>query len=284
MDLHDVTFSDALHGFIVGEGGFLARTGDGGNTWTWDQLGTATLRDIFMVNSQVGFIAGDNKTIWRTTDGGTSFGKMQMPSIMVDEEEDFWAIYAFSENDAWALGHRRGTLLRLNGQQWERAGRTSYPYTGLAMPAPDRGWAIAETGHVYRYDGRWALASTLRASAPLRTIRMYSPTEGWTAGDGGLVVRYANGRWTESRISRPFYAGGITGLHVLTPDHVWAAAALDTGPQAEGAIFQYRDSRWVQVAHTPTTQLNAIWVNETLTNGWAVGNDGLVMRYVVPTS
>lgn len=281
-DLYDIEFPDPLHGFIVGEGGFLAQTQDGGNNWTYRWLGSADLRDIFMVNAQVGFIAGHDKTIWRTTDGGESFSPMDMPAIMLDQEEDFRAIYAFSENDAWALGYRNGTLLHLNGQQWEVVGWTGYPYTGLAMPAPDSGWAIAETGHVYRYDGRWALASTQRAGGALRAIQMSSAADGWAAGDGGVVLRYANGRWTESRINRPFYRGGVTGLHVLASDHVWATGALDTGPAAEGAIFQYRDGGWAEVAHTPATQLNAIWVDDMLTSGWAVGNNGLVMRYVVP--
>ncbi|RME45455.1 MAG: hypothetical protein D6791_10695, partial [Chloroflexi bacterium] len=268
--------------FIVGENGFVAETADGGDTWTWDQLGTATLRDIFMVNGQVGFIAGDNQTIWRTTDGGQSFGRMQMPSTISEQEEDYLGIYAFSENEAWALGHRRGTIVHLNGDQWEYIGWTGYTYTGLALPAPNEGWAIADTGHIYHFNGQWSQAPTIRAGGPLRTIQMYSTTEGWAAGDGGVVVRYTNGRWTESRIPRPFYRGGITGLHVLAPDHVWAAASLDIGPQAEGAIFRYRGSGWEEVAHTPLGPLNAIWMDDDLTAGWAVGNDGLVMRYAVP--
>jgi len=284
VNLYDVAFTDALHGFVVGENGFVAQTQDGGNHWTYSAWGTATLRDIFMVNDQVGFIAGDHKTIWRTTNGGASFSQMQMPSILWDQEEDFWAISAFSANEAWALGHRQGMILRLDGQQWEYFGSTGYPYTGLAMPAPNQGWAIADTGHIYRYDGRWAQASTIRASGALRTIEMSSTTEGWAAGDGGVVVHYANGHWTESRIPRAFYTGGITGLHLQAPDHLWASAALDTGPRAEGAIFQYFGGGWEEVVHTPAGSLNAIWVDETLNNGWAVGNGGLILRYVVPPS
>lgn len=277
-----MTFTDALHGFIVGEDGFVARTNDGGNTWTVSTQGADTLRDISMVNAQVGFIAGDNKTIWRTTDGGATFSKMRMPSGMLTQEEDFWAIHASSETEAWAMGHTNGTILKWNGQQWNFASSshgTGYPYTGLAVPAPSQGWAIAETGHIYRYNGTWALSSSMRAGGPLRAIAMYSPREGWAAGDFGVVVRYTNGRWTESRISRPFYRGGITGLHVLAPDHVWAASAVDIGDQAEGAIFRFRGSTWEEVAHTPITQLNGIWIDESLTNGWVVGNNGFVMRY-----
>ncbi|MFQ5342748.1 MAG: two-component regulator propeller domain-containing protein, partial [Anaerolineae bacterium] len=282
VNLYDIAFTDALHGFIVGENGFVAHTQDGGANWSYQAWGSESLRDIFMVNDQVGFIAGDNKTIWRTTNGGVSFSKMPMPAIMLDQDEDFRAIYAFSENDAWALGYKRGTILRLNGQQWEYYGWTGYPYTGLAMPAPDQGWAIAETGHIYRYNGRWSQASTLRATGGLRAIEMVSATDGWAAGDGGVIVRYANGRWTETRIPRAFYAGGVTGLHVLSQDHVWASAALDTGPRAEGAIFRYFGGSWEEVAHTTAGPLNAIWVDETLSNGWAVGNGGLVLRYGAP--
>ncbi len=282
--MYDVTFTDSLRGFIVGENGWVWRTNDGGNTWTPQQWGIESLRDIFMVNSQVGFIAGDNKTILRTTNGGGFFGRMEMPAIMIDEVEDFRAIYAFSQNDAWALGHQRGTILRLQGQAWEYIGWTGYPYTGLAMPAPDQGWAITEEGYIYHYNGtRWSESASKLVSTPLRAIDMDSPTEGWAAGDGGVVVRYANGQWTQSLISGAFSGGGITGLYVRAADDVWATATIGTDERADGAIYRYHDGRWERVTYTYAGQLNAVWVNDALTSGWAVGNNGFVMRYVIPS-
>jgi photosystem II stability/assembly factor-like uncharacterized protein len=284
-DLHAVAFGDSQHGLIVGEDGFVARTTDGGNNWTVSTLGGAILREVVMVNAQVAFVVGDDKNIWRTTNGGGSFSRMQLPALLQDQAEDFRTLYAASENEAWALGYIKGTILRWNGQQWDfdiSTRWTGNTYTGVAVPAPSQGWAVSETGHVYKYDGQWALASTMRASSALRAIALVSPTEGWAAGDFGTVLRLTDGRWVESRITRPFYGGGITGLHVVGPNEVWASAGLDTGERAEGAIFRHHAGGWEEVAHTPVTQLNDIWIDPTLTNGFAVGNEGLVMRYLVP--
>ncbi len=289
-DLYDVEFSDALHGFIVGEEGFVAHTSDGGNNWTWSQWGNETLRDISVVSSQVAFVAGDNKTLLRTTNGGGYFGRIggQLPSDMLGREEDFWAIHGFSPDEAWAMGHLSGAIVKWDGQQWSfgiGSRWTGYPYTGLDMPAPDQGWAISEDGYIYRYNGHWTEMSVYRASGGLRAIDMYSPTEGWVAGDGGVAVHFANGNWIEASISGSFSAGGgITGLHVRAPDDVWATAIIGTGDRADSAIYRYQGSRWVQTTYVYRSQLNGIWLNDTLTNGWAVGNDGFIMRYVIPSA
>ncbi|MFQ5855191.1 MAG: YCF48-related protein, partial [Anaerolineae bacterium] len=284
-DLYDIAFVDSMHGFIVGEDGFVAHTQDGGDTWTHRTWGSATLRDISMVNNQVAFIAGDNQTILRTTNGGGFFQKMQLPSEMQEGAEDFWAIYALSEDDAWVMGHKDGCILHWNGQEWSfgiAARCTRFQYTGLAMTAPDQGWAISEEGHIYRYAGAWTEFPAARASAPLWAIEMHSPTEGWAAGNAGGTVHYVNGRWAGSVIGGAFAGGGITGLHIRAPDDVWATAAMGTGDRADGAIYRYQSNRWAQVEYRPFKQLNGIWINDTRTNGWAIGNDGFVLRYVIP--
>ena len=283
-DLHDITFTDALNGFIVGEDGFIARTNDGGETWRWNTLGSMTLRGISMVDSRVGFIVADGETIFRTLDGGNHFLRMKMPADMLGRDEDFWSVYAFSANEAWALGHHDGVILYWDGQRWDFGigiRWTGLPYTDLAMPAPDQGWTITADGYIYAYKGGWTESPLLRAAGPLRTITMYSPTEGWAAGDDGVLVRYFNGRWTESLVSGAYDGGGITGLHVHTPTDVWAAAAIGSDERADGAIYRYRGHQWEQVAYTYTAQLNDIWLDDTLSNGWAIGNNGLVMRYVI---
>lgn len=291
-DLQDVEFVDSRHGFIVGEEGFVARTDDGGETWTRDTWGTATLRDIFMINTHDGFVAGDEKTILQTTDGGDYFYRMQLPTDMIEREEDFWAIYALSLDEAWALGHQEGAILKWDGEQWNYdigIRRTGYPYTGLAMVSSDRGWAITASstddlprGDIYRYtDGQWYESTSLRTNR-LYAIEMYSPRQGWAAGGGGVVATYADGDWAEVSPISGLAFGRVTGLHVLSPDDIWATAGIGEGAQADGAIYRYRANDWQQMEYTYTAALNAIWVDDTLTNGWAVGDDGLIMRYVIP--
>lgn len=289
-DLYDIQFVDSLNGFIIGEDGFLARTTDGGDTWTWETLASAagaTLRDIFMVNAQVGFIAGDNETLLRTTNGGNTFSSTPLPAGMAGHDEDFWAIAAFSADEAWALGNTEGTILYWNGTRWEfgvQGNWTGYPYTGLAMPAADQGWAVSGEGNIYRYNGAWTSAPAYPAAVPLYAIDMSSPTYGWAAGAGGGTVRYFNGQWAGATPISGLLAGDqVTGLHVKDSNDVWATALLGSGSQADTAIYHHSRNLWQRTTIVYGEQLRDIWVDDTLTNGWAVGNNGFVMRMVIPT-
>lgn len=287
-DLRAIDFADAVlggepNGLIVGEDGFVARTTDGGSTWTTSSIGSASLRDVSMADDQVAFVVGDDKGIWRTTDSGVSFAPMQLPAPILDREDDFWAVYAVAPDDAWVMGRELGLILHWDGQAWNLVSSsvgTGIRYTGLAMPDSNTGWAIAEDQNVYRYNGSWALWAFHSFGGPLRAIEFWSASSGWVGADFGVVGRYNDGAWSESRISRAFYSGGITDIDAVSQDEAWAVASLDTGPSAQGAIFHYSDGAWSEVAGTPLGPLYGIWVDDAGTNGWAVGRDGLVMRYV----
>lgn len=68
---NDVRFADALHGWMVGNFGAVARTDDGGNTWTLQTSGAAqNLNTVFALNANTAWVAGDNGAILNTTTAG----------------------------------------------------------------------------------------------------------------------------------------------------------------------------------------------------------------------
>jgi hypothetical protein len=211
-----------------------------------------------------------------------------MPSDMLGREEDFWSVYALSEDNAWAMGRNDGCILHWDGQQLEFGigiRCTGFPYTGLAMPAPDLGWAISADGFIYRYNNNgWSEASAMRASGPLWAVKMSSATDGWAAGESGLVVHNTNGQWTETSPISGLPNGRITGLHITSSGNIFASAAIGSGERADGAIYQLQGNRWQLMVYTFTTQLNAVWMNDSRTSGWAIGHNGYVMRYFIPSN
>ena len=68
----DVSFSDKLHGWAVGDGGLLIWTRDGGKTWAFAArpVPDETLIQIEMLDGQVGFTVGSGGTVLKTTHGG----------------------------------------------------------------------------------------------------------------------------------------------------------------------------------------------------------------------
>ena len=69
-DLNAVYFTDAKHGWVGGDAGFLAHTEDGGATWAERSLGTEhSINDIYFVSKDAGFILAGG-SIFRTDDGG----------------------------------------------------------------------------------------------------------------------------------------------------------------------------------------------------------------------
>jgi photosystem II stability/assembly factor-like uncharacterized protein len=69
-----VWFTDAVRGFIIGDGGTALRTVDGGVTWSRMPVRTAVnLHDVRFLNANVGFIVGELGTVLLSTDGGLTW-------------------------------------------------------------------------------------------------------------------------------------------------------------------------------------------------------------------
>jgi photosystem II stability/assembly factor-like uncharacterized protein len=69
-----IAFADASHGVVVGLGGKIATTTDGGDQWILRSSGTdVQLRDVAATDSAQAWMVGDEGTILTTQDGGQSF-------------------------------------------------------------------------------------------------------------------------------------------------------------------------------------------------------------------
>ena len=67
--LRSVTFSDSLHGYAVGFGGFIMKATDGGYNWFQNSWGNNILNSIQFVSKLNGWMTGHGG-VYRTTNGG----------------------------------------------------------------------------------------------------------------------------------------------------------------------------------------------------------------------
>jgi photosystem II stability/assembly factor-like uncharacterized protein len=114
----DIQFTTSDSGWVVGglSGETLvARTTDGGQTWSTDFLypfSSCSLREIEMINSQVGWFAGANNggaMLAKTTDGGITW-QDQLPF-----QAGFESISIVNENVGYAVGDNGRVYKTTNG-------------------------------------------------------------------------------------------------------------------------------------------------------------------------
>ncbi len=84
-------FLDALNGFIVAASGNALKTTDGGTTFTpmTPNVGTTTIRSIFMVNSLTGYFCGSSGVVRKTTDAGVTWDTVVVNSTATLYEIEF---------------------------------------------------------------------------------------------------------------------------------------------------------------------------------------------------
>jgi photosystem II stability/assembly factor-like uncharacterized protein len=95
-----ICFFDTLHGWLA-SGNWIARTVDGGETWTNTVWGTEKIQSISFINKDTGWICGDNAMLAKTVDGGVTW-KQEIPQVYGSFALN--ALFAMDQHHVWAVG------------------------------------------------------------------------------------------------------------------------------------------------------------------------------------
>jgi photosystem II stability/assembly factor-like uncharacterized protein len=105
--LWGVDFCDAKNGYVVGTGGFAARTTDGGKTWTRLDTGTdKRLRAVDVIDAETAYFVGDDGIAIGTNNGGESMVKLK-----TETKKDLRALSFVNERTGIVVG-QTGTVLK----------------------------------------------------------------------------------------------------------------------------------------------------------------------------
>jgi photosystem II stability/assembly factor-like uncharacterized protein len=189
-NLECVRFVDAQHGWIVGggggiAGGFVARTRNGGATWTTRTLGGAVLYGVAFADTLNGWAVGQG-VVYGTHDGGTSWYLVQ-PSLT---SQTLRGVARAGNALAWAVGGQ-GSIAR------------------SVATSDSLAWSLSSAGTDYT----------------LNAIHMVSATTGWIAGgnlsNGAILATHDGGTtWTpqvsasDRTLSGVYFADGLRGWAV----------------------------------------------------------------------
>ncbi|MBN2077938.1 MAG: YihY/virulence factor BrkB family protein [Spirochaetes bacterium] len=229
------------NGWIVGRGGIMLTTYDGGATWYIRKLGDFDFNDIRMVSNQRGFIIADRGVILSTANGGASWELREYP-----DRSDFKSIAFYGER-GMITGSRGIVLTTENGGlTWEQsllsaAVRNNRPVTlnGIVYINELQFWLLGDRGLLLQTsDGGKTWRTTYRENSIL-TAYFFNPDEGVIGGEDGLLMRTDNGGRTWERVGG--HSLGISSLR-YNDEVLWAVGD-------SGSVIASRDrgATWITV-------------------------------------
>ncbi|HUP69390.1 MAG TPA: kelch repeat-containing protein [Acidimicrobiales bacterium] len=256
-----VSFSDALNGHAVGEGGTILATTDGGNTWrrqyacaqavsctasSPDRL-TVPLNAVSFSDASRGHVAGAGGTILATEDGGAH----------------------------WRL-QTSGTVVNLAGIAF--ADRTHGYVVGGYLAGIARGGTILTTSdggntwterYACRVSNPCAAETNDRITAPFTAVSSVpsSPTSAHVVGLGGIVSTTDGGSTWIFRLVAP--AGELRGVSFPAPERGWAVGTGGT------PILATADGGATWTPQTDGVNLSAVSFSDAA-NGRAVGDNSRI--------
>lgn len=268
--------------WVVGAQGLVARSYDEGKTFQEVNAGVdANLNDVYVRGGRI-WIVGDAGTILKSTDGGRSFvksiytsrhkaGKDAQNSA---REVDLYSVQFTDADYGYVVGDSGLILASTNGGiSWrEQRSGTDAQLFHLSFQK-DRGWVVGTNGVILHTDdaGRNWYPQRSGSTGDLNRVYLINDKVGLITGDNGLLLRTENGGATWERVPlnvrEPLF-----GLSFIDKKTGWIVGY-------SGRIIRTYDGgrNWVEQDSGTTGDLFSVSFFKN--RGYAIGRDGLVMRY-----
>lgn len=295
LDLFDVSFGDATHGWIVGQDhdaaalptdfGVIARTSDGGATWTGQTPGTtAILNAVSAVDANMAWAAGAGGAILKTDNGGVDWSPQASGTA-----SDLADVVFSDALHGWAVG-QSGTIRATanGGATWNgQASGTTAALRCASFPDSSHGWIVAVAWPARQPSSILATSTGGASWAPqlegvadeITAVSFPDADHGFAVTFNGVLYSTSNGGATWSHHRLTYASDHPTSLVFVDATHGWAAGGAEDEPWG-ARIWATSDGglTWrLQVkGGGPEEGLQAIAVPDLL-HGYAVGSSGTVM-------
>lgn len=277
--------ADGIHGWAVGSGGTILRSGDGGKSWRRVE-GLPTSSELhaiaFSADGRRGCAVGHFGTILRTGDGGQTW---QTADAVPGTSSLHSVAMAADGQRAWIVG-AAGAILRSSdgGQAWQKVDGIPAEYvleTVAFASDGQHGWAAGDDGVLLLSgDGgtTWQRAVGIAKSEYLMSVAFAADgLRGWTVGDYGAMYHSADGGRTWQKYSDTLTDGYLNTVG-LSPDGQRGWVAGDNG-----TLFLTADGgqSWQKVAGVPTTEdIYSVAFAPDGKLGGAAGDFGTLLRTI----
>ncbi|MGR8932318.1 MAG: YCF48-related protein [Gammaproteobacteria bacterium] len=268
--IKEVDFVDEQHGWVVGDGGTILVTIDGGQNWTEQNSPSKEwLNSVDFLDEQHGWAVGSSGGILVTVDGGQNWSEQNSKSGEILRSVEF-----LDEQHGWALGERGKILVTVDGgQNWteQNSSSTEWLYK-VDFIDEQHGWALGEDGTILvTVDGGRNWTEQKKTSKKqLNSVDFIDEKHGWVVGDGGTILVTVDGgqNWSEQNSpSREW----LYSVDFLDAQHGWAVGD-------SGTILVTVDGgqNWSEQSPPSTDWLYSVdFLDEQ--HGWAVGSQGTIL-------
>lgn len=284
-DLNAVYFADAKRGWIAGDEGYVGHTEDGGLTWTRQTVTTKDpINDIFFRNKDDGYLLSGNRIFTTETGGETWQESRRFAAADFDGgQPELYSVRFINKKRGWIVGSasRRNQVIDSvilytddGGASWQRLpAPTRQELIHVDFTSDERGWVVGAGGTILntRDGGRtWTLQRS-GTQATLYHVDFRDKTMGWAVGERGTMIRTTDGGTTWQQVKVPVRST-LLSVQFINDEEGWIVGR-------GGVILRSNDggASWLQQDSTTQQNLYALYMDKK--GGWAVGGNGLVLRY-----
>ena len=308
---YDVQALSKDHAYVVGYGGKILETTNGGSTWETHESGTdLALYAVRFTDDQHAFISGQDGLILHTGDGGKTWQKQESNAVFQDKDGSkqplfLFGLYALDADHAWVVGDRSILSSTTDGGKTWRARKIQMEADisgGESLAAADpifydikfidaqNGWIVGEFGKImHTSDGgeTWheqeksLLEGTgifdLLDLPTLYGVHMMDAQRGVASGIEGHIARTSDGgqKWAfdELELEYPLIDPLFRVVELPNGD-AWAVGAA-----GEVVRRPPGEAKWkrAKLGQDILTWLRGLSFSDEK-NGWLVGGFGLIYR------
>ena len=285
QDLNTVFFLDNKRGWVGGDNGYVTYTEDGGHSWVQQTIGTKdAINDIYFRDKEQGFLIAGS-AIFGTRDNGTRWTELRRfrPGEFNGAEVELYSVRFPSKKKGWVVGSvSRGDVVVDSillytddgGETWQRKRAPSkLELIHLEFANDKRGWIVGDDGTILATTDAgdtWTKQESGTKST-LYHVDFRNDKKGLAVGGGGTVLRTANGGVTWEPVKLK------TNSTLLNVKFVGDDAAFAVG--RGGNILRTDDAgnTWLEQESGTKQNLYGLYFAKKI--GWAVGGDGMLLRY-----
>jgi photosystem II stability/assembly factor-like uncharacterized protein len=284
-DLVAVYFTSADKGWIAGDNGYLAWTGDGGRNWNQMNIGTTeNINEIYFRNDDNGYLVAGRK-MFITRDGGRNWRETQIyrTGEFGKNTPEFLSIRFADKRRGIVIGSVLNAQERVidslvmrtedGGETWQRIIVPSRKELyHLDFVGSSRCWIVGDDGLVLfsNNGGASFRAQNSGVVLDLYNVDFRDENEGYIVGSKGTILRTENGGTTWEKVKTAF---PMTFMRVDFADD---KNGVIVG--YEGTILRSSDRGKTWTKQTSGTKAHLYGLFFAKRYGWAVGANGTVIQ------
>jgi photosystem II stability/assembly factor-like uncharacterized protein len=293
QNLNSVFFTDLSTGYIVGNGGKILKTANGGNTWILQTSGTTdNLYSAYFCNSSTGFAVGYGGTILKTLNGGDTWTKQSsglshfsdagIPSIFfTDVSTGFFVSYygvKKTTNGGSSWNSNLGNL-NMNSIFFTDA-NTGYAVGGV--------WGNDEIIKTTNGGSTWVTQNS-QTSQILNSVYFVNSDIGYAVGatqpdvKGNKVLKTINGGYEWISQSNGISFGSLESVYFIDENNGYAAGYITDSLSRilGGTIIKTLDggNSWSKQTIGTNEIIQSIFFTD-INTGYAVGNNGTILKTI----